>query len=96
MLPSEYGGSVPMADMIEDWKKELEQKRDQILSLDSMKFYLNQNSNSSSSRACGDEYDGDAATSSETLKSSACQLLAVEEKPHTSRQQSVFQYHAYK
>jgi len=77
MLPSEYGGSVPMADMIEDWKKELEQKRDQILSLDSMKFYLNQNSNSS--RACGDEYDGDAATSSETLKSSACQLLAVEE-----------------
>ena len=76
MLPSEYGGSVPMADMIEDWKKELEQKRDQILSLDSMKFYLNQNSNSSS-RACGrDEYDENTLTA-ETLKS--CQLLAVEE-----------------
>ena len=74
-LPSEYGGHVPMADMIEDWKKELEQKREQILSLDSMKFYLNQNSNT-----CGDEFDSGDAASSETLKSSACQhLLAVEE-----------------
>ena len=74
-LPSEYGGHVPMADMIEDWKKELEQKREQILSLDSMKFYLNQNS----SNGCADEFEGDDS-SNETLKSPGCQhLLAVEE-----------------
>ena len=39
ILPQEYGGEVPMSEMIEDWKKELEQKRDQIQSLDSIKFY---------------------------------------------------------
>merc|ERR1719510_250759 len=56
ILPQEYGGEVPMSEMIEDWKKELEQKRDQIQSMDSIKFYT--------SRGEGDVCD-------ETLKKTA-------------------------
>merc|ERR1719392_494013 len=42
MLPEEYGGEAgPMADIISDWKKELEQKRESILGMDSLKFYIN-------------------------------------------------------
>ncbi|XP_065226019.1 clavesin-2 isoform X2 [Planococcus citri] len=35
-LPKEYGGTIPMADMIEMWKSELLQKRERLLSLDKM------------------------------------------------------------
>ncbi|XP_065160764.1 alpha-tocopherol transfer protein-like isoform X2 [Atheta coriaria] len=36
VLPKEYGGVMPMADMIELWKKELAAKRDRLLSYDAM------------------------------------------------------------
>lgn len=36
VLPKEYGGVIPMAEMIEMWKQELMQKREQILALDNM------------------------------------------------------------
>lgn len=36
MLPKEYGGSVPLNDMIEAFKVRLRQKREAILALDDM------------------------------------------------------------
>lgn len=36
LLPKEYGGTVPMADMIQLWRKELEKHRDTLLSHDKM------------------------------------------------------------
>lgn len=41
-LPKEYGGTIPMADMIASWKKELSAKRDKVLQLDQMEI-LNPN-----------------------------------------------------
>ncbi|KAJ9577123.1 hypothetical protein L9F63_006295 [Diploptera punctata] len=38
VLPKELGGTMPMAEMIELWKKELAAKRDRILKLDEMKL----------------------------------------------------------
>ncbi|KAL1117148.1 hypothetical protein AAG570_004475 [Ranatra chinensis] len=40
-LPKEYGGVIPMADMIEQWKQELLSKRDRLMDLDSMKLLDN-------------------------------------------------------
>lgn len=40
LLPAEYGGTVPMKEMIEAFKKELEEKRDIILSHDTMSVKL--------------------------------------------------------
>lgn len=40
-LPKEYGGIVPMADMIDSWKSELEKRREKIQSLDSVRYYSN-------------------------------------------------------
>lgn len=36
-LPKEYGGTIPMAEMIEMWKKELEESRERLMTLDKMK-----------------------------------------------------------
>lgn len=36
LLPSEYGGKIPIAEMVESFKKELEEKRDTLLSHDEM------------------------------------------------------------
>jgi len=36
ILPKEYGGSIPMADMTKDWAGVLEKKRDSLLDLDAM------------------------------------------------------------
>lgn len=36
LLPAEYGGKIPMSEMIETFKKELEEKRDLLLSHDEM------------------------------------------------------------
>lgn len=36
ILPKEYGGEVPLAEMIEKLKAILKQKRDKILALDDM------------------------------------------------------------
>lgn len=40
LLPFEYGGKIPIAEMIESFKKELEEKRDQLLSHDEMNVKL--------------------------------------------------------
>nr|XP_018903881.1 PREDICTED: clavesin-1-like [Bemisia tabaci]XP_018903882.1 PREDICTED: clavesin-1-like [Bemisia tabaci] len=37
LLPKEYGGTIPMAEMIESWKKELLAKREMLLSNDDMR-----------------------------------------------------------
>lgn len=36
ILPKEYGGEVPMAEMLEKFKAQLKEKREKILSLDDM------------------------------------------------------------
>lgn len=36
LLPKEYGGSIPLNDMIEAFKAQLRQKREAILALDDM------------------------------------------------------------
>lgn len=36
LLPTEYGGKVPMSEMVESFKKELAEKRDLLLSHDEM------------------------------------------------------------
>ncbi|CAH1389628.1 unnamed protein product [Nezara viridula] len=41
VLPKEYGGDIPMAEMIEMWKKELAEKRERLLALDHMKLLDN-------------------------------------------------------
>uniref|UniRef100_A0A336MIP4 CSON000372 protein n=1 Tax=Culicoides sonorensis TaxID=179676 RepID=A0A336MIP4_CULSO len=40
LLPAEYGGEMPMKEMIESWKAELEQKRDLLLLHDKMSVNL--------------------------------------------------------
>lgn len=37
-LPLELGGTIPMADMIESWKRELATKRDFLIALDKMQL----------------------------------------------------------
>ncbi|KAG8271750.1 hypothetical protein J6590_056226 [Homalodisca vitripennis] len=41
ILPKEYGGVVPLAEMIADFKKYLETKREVVLGLDKMKIVIN-------------------------------------------------------
>ncbi|KAJ9573518.1 hypothetical protein L9F63_009082 [Diploptera punctata] len=41
ILPKEYGGEVPMADMIAQFRKQLESKQDAINALDEMEIVLN-------------------------------------------------------
>ncbi|XP_039286268.1 alpha-tocopherol transfer protein-like [Nilaparvata lugens] len=43
VLPKEYGGVIPMSDMIDMWKKEVASKREKLLSLDKMKLLNNKN-----------------------------------------------------
>lgn len=38
LLPKEYGGVMPMSEMIKLWKEELEAKRERLLSYDSIKL----------------------------------------------------------
>lgn len=38
LLPKEYGGVMPMSEMIKQWKQELEAKRERLLSYDSIKL----------------------------------------------------------
>lgn len=40
LLPSEYGGKIPISEMVESFKKELDEKRDLLLSHDDMKVKL--------------------------------------------------------
>jgi len=44
ILPKEYGGVVPMKDMIDQWKLELVAKRDRMLALDQMAVDLKRDS----------------------------------------------------
>uniref|UniRef100_A0A0A9WJV2 Clavesin-2 n=1 Tax=Lygus hesperus TaxID=30085 RepID=A0A0A9WJV2_LYGHE len=41
VLPKEWGGVIPIADMIESWKQELASKRESLLALDKMKILDN-------------------------------------------------------
>uniref|UniRef100_A0A069DTA5 Putative phosphatidylinositol transfer protein sec14 n=1 Tax=Panstrongylus megistus TaxID=65343 RepID=A0A069DTA5_9HEMI len=41
ILPKEYGGVIPMAQMIETWKQQLAEKRERIMALDKMKLLDN-------------------------------------------------------
>ncbi|XP_011194416.1 clavesin-2 isoform X3 [Zeugodacus cucurbitae] len=54
ILPQEYGGSIPMADIIKDFKFKLLQKRASILSLDEMCIELTKDCNSSSIKSVSD------------------------------------------
>lgn len=38
-LPAEYGGNIPIREMVEIWKRELAAKRDILLALDCMKLH---------------------------------------------------------
>ena len=40
ILPKEYGGTVPIADMIKDFKLKLKQRRTAILALDDMQIEI--------------------------------------------------------
>lgn len=40
ILPKEYGGTVPIADMIKEFKLKLQQKRAAILALDDMEIVV--------------------------------------------------------
>ncbi|XP_047115644.1 clavesin-2 [Schistocerca piceifrons] len=42
ILPKEYGGQIPMDEMIDLWKKELVAKRDTLLALENMKILSDQ------------------------------------------------------
>ncbi|XP_055534841.1 clavesin-1-like isoform X1 [Wyeomyia smithii] len=44
LLPKEYGGTVPMADCIAQFKELLKSKRDQLVALDEMQIEINKNS----------------------------------------------------
>ncbi|XP_058831804.1 clavesin-1-like [Topomyia yanbarensis] len=44
LLPQEYGGTVPMADCIAQFKSFLKSKRDQLVALDEMQIEINKNS----------------------------------------------------
>lgn len=44
LLPKEYGGTVPLNDMIEAFKARLRQKRDTILALDDMYIEITKDS----------------------------------------------------
>lgn len=38
-LPAEYGGTIPIREMVQLWKKELTDKRNVLLALDCMKLH---------------------------------------------------------
>lgn len=42
ILPKEYGGTVPLQDMIDALKKTLKEKRDQVVGLDDMYIEINE------------------------------------------------------
>lgn len=44
LLPKEYGGTVPLNDMIEAFKAKLRQKRETILALDDMYIEITKDS----------------------------------------------------
>ncbi|XP_039966000.1 clavesin-2 isoform X3 [Bactrocera tryoni] len=54
ILPKEYGGSIPMADIIKDFKLKLIQKRDSILALDEMCIEITKDCNSPSVKIISD------------------------------------------
>ncbi|RZF32816.1 hypothetical protein LSTR_LSTR011462 [Laodelphax striatellus] len=41
ILPKEYGGEVPLSDIIADYKKELQSRREELLALDDLEIDLN-------------------------------------------------------
>lgn len=43
ILPKEYGGEVPLAEMIQEMKKKLKSRREAVLSLDDMCIEINEN-----------------------------------------------------
>ncbi|XP_053673152.1 clavesin-1-like [Anopheles nili] len=44
LLPKEYGGTVPVAECIAQFKKQMKQRRDIVLALDDMEIEINKNS----------------------------------------------------
>merc|ERR1719444_733364 len=49
ILPAEVGGSIPMSEMIDQWKAVLEERREAILSLDQVEYSLENRDLSNSS-----------------------------------------------
>lgn len=58
ILPQEYGGSIPIAGIIKDFKCKLLQKRSSILSLDEMCIELTKDCNNSSINIISEIDDG--------------------------------------
>lgn len=42
ILPKEYGGVVPLSEMVEELKNKLREKRDQVVALDDMYIEINE------------------------------------------------------
>lgn len=58
ILPKEYGGTVPMADMIKEFKQELLVKRAAILALDDMQIEVSKDAANFAGNDVGDLESG--------------------------------------
>ncbi|XP_043286862.1 clavesin-1 isoform X2 [Venturia canescens] len=71
ILPKEYGGEVPLADMIASFKKELRSKRDQLKALDDMYIEITKDStcaNGTSGQTSNDALDSSISGSFRKLE----------------------------
>ncbi|KAL5291353.1 hypothetical protein ACFFRR_010637 [Megaselia abdita] len=69
-LPQEFGGKIPMSDMIESWKKELIAKRDLVLSLDKMNLVSDRGITTSKNNNISTNSDGGIITKMESISGS--------------------------
>ncbi|KAL1115223.1 hypothetical protein AAG570_007254 [Ranatra chinensis] len=62
ILPKEYGGTVPMADMIREYKRKLSGMRESLLALDDMEIEVDSKAYKSSTRPADDDTLGIAGS----------------------------------